>query len=488
MKTSDVFGICVRNLLKRKFRTFLTLLGVIIGVASIILMRSLGAATDAQYAKMIEDMDLDMTMITVYPQWGGAMWSPDGGLVEMEQKDLTDEAADEIARMPGVLLSTPMIQREFVFRSGHYAMYMSVTGIRPSALVNMGHEMEYGRLIEEGEDGFNAVFSSRTERGFFDVRGNSYWSERQWNFSDDVETLVDVYNDPIQFTYDTDSFWRRAWGGGEDDYGEAIEDAMTPTRYFDINIVGVISSPEMSMFSRDWGDTIYMDIETLQTLSFLADASMRQAREEDEWQPHFSALRGAPRQTYSQIMVRADSIERTEEIAKAIVDMGYQAYFQGEWINQQREMQRGIQTLLTAIAIVSLAVASINIMNTMITSVTERTREIGIMKVIGASISDILKLFLLEAVVIGLMGGFFGIFLALFFSYGMNNFDLDFFNNLNMGAPIVTQGQEGAKVSLITAWLCIQALLVAAVVGLGSGLFPAWRATRLSALAAIRGD
>ena len=491
MRAIDVLSMCLRNLWKRKLRTFLTLLGVIIGTGSIIVMISLGLATDAQFAQMIEDMNLDMTVIRVYPG-GGFMFSPEGGLQQMDEMELTDESADIIARIPGVRVATPMMSGYFLFRSGPYVMMTEVTGIRPEALALMGYELEYGRMIESDDEGFTAVFSGRTERMFFDATDRTAtWSSRFWDFSDDVPTLVDIYNDPIRLFYDFDHFWRtRDWGGGSsnDDFGTDMEEAFTTVRSFDIDIVGVIKADDNFMFTGRWGDTIYMDIETLQSLNQISQESTRQQQEEDEWNPRFSAVRSGPRQTYSQLFVRAETMDDTKRVAQEISDMGYNAWFEGQWIDQQREMQRGIQTLLAAIAAVSLAVAAINIANTMITSVTERTREIGVMKVIGASISDVRKLFLLESMTIGLLGGVFGVFLALGLSYAMNNFEIEFLSNLNMGAPIMTAGAEGAAMSLITPWLCGLALAVAGGVGLVSGYYPAWRATRLSALAAIRGD
>jgi ABC-type antimicrobial peptide transport system permease subunit len=86
------------------------------------------------------------------------------------------------------------------------------------------------------------------------------------------------------------------------------------------------------------------------------------------------------------------------------------------------------------------------------------------------------------------MGGILGVGLALGGSYAMNNFDIAFLANLNMGAPDWAMVGEQADISIITPWLCGLALAIASGVGLASGYYPAWRATRLSALAAIRGD
>ncbi|MCL2198607.1 MAG: ABC transporter permease [Defluviitaleaceae bacterium] len=491
MRAIDTLSMCFRNLIKRKLRTFLTLLGVMIGTGSIIIMISLGLATDAQFAQMIEDMNLNMTEIQVFPQWGGTMWSPDGGMVEMTQRDITDESVERFTRIPGVRAATPLMTEHLMFRSGPYTMVTTVTGVKPEALGLMGYNLGYGRFLQEGGE-FEAVFSVRSERGFFDASDRTVWnSPRQWDMSDDVETLVDIHNDSIRIYYDDSQFWNTrdwGWGGGmiEEDFGLDLEEDFAPVRSFEINIVGVIQPPEIEL---RWGGgtQIFMDIETLQHLNQLQDETRRRQREEDEWSPTFSAITGGPRQTYQDVRVRTASMDDTARVAEIIQEMGYQVWFPGDWINQQREMQRGMETLLAAIAAVSLVIAAINIANTMITSVTERTREIGVMKVIGASISDVRKLFLLESMVIGVLGGVLGIVLALGMSYAMNNFDIEFLNNLNMGAPIMAN-EGGGAVSLITPWLCGLALAVAGGIGLLSGYYPAWHATRLSALAAIRGD
>jgi ABC-type antimicrobial peptide transport system permease subunit len=122
----------------------------------------------------------------------------------------------------------------------------------------------------------------------------------------------------------------------------------------------------------------------------------------------------------------------------------------------------------------------------MIMAVYERTREIGIMKVIGAAIWDVRRLFLLESAMIGFFGGLFGVGLSLAGSYLMNNFDVPFLQPPPM--PEWMGVTEVINPSLVTPWLCGVALLFAGVIGLVSGYFPARRATKLSALAAIRSE
>jgi len=489
MKIFDVVSMCLRNLVKRKLRTFLTLLGVMIGTGSIIIMISLGLATDAQFMQMIEDLGLNMTEINVSPHWGGMTICPDTNqIIEAEPRELTDDSIARISQIPGVRVATPMLRGQVVLMSGRYAMWASVTGVTPAAIELMGYELSYGRFLNEN-DGFAVIFGSHAELHFFDRNDDNWWMNdrfwaSQWN---EVDTFVDIYNDPIRLYYDQSIMWRGGGRGDDDDGGVDIEEAFRVVRSFELDIVGVLE-PNNNEFDHWANGVIYMDLELLQMLTQMSQESWVREREEDDWHPHFSAVQGGPRETYDTVFVRAYDMDQTRDIALEIRRMGYQAWFNGDMIDQQRRSQQAMQALLAAIAAISLFIAAINIANTMITSVTERTREIGIMKVIGASLADVRKLFLTEAITIGLMGGLLGIALALGGSYALNNFDIEFLQRLNTGPPIHTDGMQGAATSLITPWLLGVALAVASGVGLVSGIFPAWHATRLSALAAIRNE
>ena len=488
MSSFDVFGLCVRSLIKRKLRTFLTLLGVIIGTASIVLMMSLGMATEAQFATLMEGMDADMTIIQVRSaQWGRP--APGGGW-EMPDNfpELDDFAINSFDQIPGVVVASPIIQGSVSMRSGRYVMDAWVIGIRPAALALMGYNLEYGRFLEEGDE-FAAVFGGLAELNFYVPASDEVRAWNLWALDlDNVEAYVDVINDPILLSYDrrlAPSPWTPWWGGSDDDEGGMeLDEVFRPITTFDLDVVGVLSRT-----TDMWSDTqIYMDIYVLQELNWLRQESWR---EEDQQWGIFSAIRGErARETYDNAFVRVSSIDDTHRVAELINDMGFVAQYPGEWIDMQRRQQEGIRVLLIAIAAISLLVAAINIANTMITSVTERTKEIGVMKVIGAAIKDIRRMFLLEAVMIGILGGIFGVGLSLIGSYVLNNFEIGFLDGLGppdlsgWGMPVM----DDAIVSLITPSLLLLALGVAAGVGLIAGYFPARRATKLSALAAIRSE
>jgi len=469
-------------------------------------MMSLGMATEAQFAELIETMGADMTIINVRSaQWGRP--TPGGGWEQPDfVPDLDDAAIDSFNQLPGVVIASPLIRGNVFFRSGRYVMSAWATGVRPEALAQMGYTLEYGRFLEEG-DGFAAVFGALAELEFYDPGSSDMpraWTMWGMDLSE-VDNYVDLSSDPIRMSYDQRlaPWWGGGGGsfrivggggggimiggiGGEDDLGGVdFEDAFRPIRTFDLDVVGVLA---LRNEAQPWREMqVYMDIYLLQEMDWLRREADRERDQEWGW---FSAIRGErERVTYDDAFVRVASIDQTHRVAEAINEMGFWAEFPGEQIDMQRRQQQNIRVLLTAIAAISLLVAAINIANTMITSVTERTKEIGVMKVIGAAIKDIRRMFLFEAVMIGILGGIFGIGFSLVGSYVMNNFDIEFLESLRPPPEMGMGAQAGdVMVSLITPSLLLLALGVAAGVGLIAGYFPARRATKLSALAAIRTD
>jgi ABC-type antimicrobial peptide transport system permease subunit len=134
--------------------------------------------------------------------------------------------------------------------------------------------------------------------------------------------------------------------------------------------------------------------------------------------------------------------------------------------------------VLGGIGSISLIVAAIGIANTMVMSIYERTREIGVMKVIGASVSDVRRIFLTEASLIGLLGGVLGIALSIGISQLLNYIFRSTEAGIRLGADAV--------ISIIPIWLIALSLIFSSLIGLMAGYFPAKRATKLSAIEAIK--
>ena len=178
---------------------------------------------------------------------------------------------------------------------------------------------------------------------------------------------------------------------------------------------------------------------------------------------------------YSTIDVEVDEMDNVAEIQSQINMMGYETYAASEWISSEMDQMNVIQAVLGGIGAVSLFVAAIGITNTMMMSIYERTKEIGIMKVIGCRIRDIQTLFLMEAGFIGFIGGVVGVGLSYGLSIVINN--------------LVAQSDFGIdRISRIPLWLSLLSIVFAIGIGMLSGLFPSIRAMRLSPLAAIRSE
>ena len=139
-----------------------------------------------------------------------------------------------------------------------------------------------------------------------------------------------------------------------------------------------------------------------------------------------------------------------------------------------------IQLALGGIGAVSLFVAAIGIANTMMMSIYERTKEIGIMKVLGCDMRNIQSMFLLEAGYIGLIGGVVGLGL----SYGLSGVINSVVKTADLGVDQAVSA--GVGLSYIPLWLAVVSIVFAVLVGMVAGFFPSLRAMKLSPLAAIR--
>lgn len=180
---------------------------------------------------------------------------------------------------------------------------------------------------------------------------------------------------------------------------------------------------------------------------------------------------------YDSAKVYVDDMKNVIAVQKQITEMGYQAESQMEWIEQSKASTNMIQMVLGGIGAVSLFVASIGIANTMMMSIYERTKEIGIMKVLGCDMNRIRDMFLIESGAIGLIGGLTGVIFSFIISIVINA----------LGVAASVSGVEG-DISRIPLWLVISAIIFAVIIGMLAGFFPSLRAMKLSPLTALRND
>ena len=180
--------------------------------------------------------------------------------------------------------------------------------------------------------------------------------------------------------------------------------------------------------------------------------------------------------TYAQVNV--DDIDNVDKVAAIIREKGYNVETNAEYLNSMKSQFAIIQAVLGGIGAVSLFVAAIGIANTMMMSIYERTKEIGVIKVLGCSLKNIKQMFLLEAAFIGLLGGMMGNVLSFLMSAVINFLT-------RQGA---TSMGFSSNISYIPPWLVLLSMGFAMLVGVIAGYFPALRAMKLSPLAAIRNE
>ncbi|MDU5082066.1 ABC transporter permease [uncultured Tissierella sp.] len=430
MSNLDLFRMGIKNLWRRKLRTFLTVLGVIIGASSIIVMLSLGFGMSKSFEEQIAQWG-SLTTINVQKSW-----------VEQpgqKQAVLDDKAVASFKLIPNVAAVSPMLEAHGSIINGRYLSNAPIRGIDPDSMEAFGFEVAEGRLLSKNDE-LTVVFGGRMKDSFYEPKS------RVWR-----EPKINLMKDRMTLTLDPNYGWSSP-GEKKPSYKE-----------YKIKVAGVLTE-------GDWqtGYGIYMPITEVQKL-----LKEKEKAENQKPQP------GRKKETgYNKVDVKVNDMKNVQEVQKQIKEMGYEAYSLNDELESMKKQAAVIQAVLGGIGAVSLLVAAIGITNTMVMSIYERTKEIGVMKVIGASLKDIKRLFLFESALIGLTGGVFGVGFSYLISFLINKFSGQF------GQAIGAYG--ATKISIIPIWLIFAAMGFSALIGIMSGYFPARRAMNLSALEAIR--
>ncbi|MGI5910953.1 MAG: ABC transporter permease [Syntrophomonadaceae bacterium] len=443
MNSWELIKMSYHNLGRRKLRTCLTILGVVIGTASIVVMLSLGIAMDRSFK---EDLSRMGSLNTIQVYTGG--YNEGSGAQQIQEAKLDDDAVKQFKSINGVEAVMAYKTAYFKIAAGKMVGSLPIMGINPEVQDSFGFETEEGRILLTSDK--NALlFGSMVAYNFYNPRLRNQHNRR--GGSDPPN--VDLLNSRLLITSDMEYGERRRSGDSQSERPQPYE----------AKGVGIL---KQSNDEKDY--QAYMNITALENI----------IREEAKVSSNSNSRRNSSQQNkYDGIKVKAWRIEDVEGIQNIIRDMGYQVHSLTDMLESMEKTSRTMQAILGAIGAVSLLVAAIGITNTMIMSIYERTREIGILKVIGADISDIKKLFLIEAGMIGLGGGLAGLGLSYTISFTLNSIAIH-----NMGID------STRHISVIPLELALGGIAFATIIGLVSGYLPARRAMNLSALEAIRNE
>lgn len=479
MRFSDIMRLCLSSLQRRKSRTILTMLGVVVGCCSIVVMVSLGEGMSEQNQRMLESMG-DLRSIQVYTGGGGSMM-----MGSTQSAKLNENAINTMRSIPHVKGASALDSWDYTAtlsaQSGRYVTdYTQVMGVDISQMENIGIKLLSGRLPQKaGEvlagqytdyafrdkfrNGSNDRRYAPGQNSCFDMQGNSCTSK-----DGESTPFFDITSTKLTLTTG-----QNYSGNSDMGSGMAEQPTDTPPITRDYVVVGVVESDYNKGQATD--DGIVMSMEEMRSLRKAVDpSSFTQQRE------------------YSQAIVVADELSHVADVESTIQMQGFSTFSSEQMRKELDESMRTVNLILGGIGAVALFVAALGIANTMIMSVTERTREIGIMKSLGCTLRDIRVMFLAEAGIIGFLGGFIGCIISAIVSAAINIIGV--VNTAQMtgeSADIIGAvfgGADVTRLSVIPWWLMLFAIAFATLVGIVFGFQPANKAVKIPALDAIKSE
>lgn len=389
-----------------RLRTFLTMLGMMIGVGAVVLMMAIGEGAQQSIKKSISSMGSNLFIVlSGSPSSGGAR-SATGSASTLNVND-----ANAIAELDGI------------------------SNVAPVA-------MGGSQVIYSGNNWNTSIIGTTP----------NYFQVRDWNVEEGYAFADSDIRSATRVALIGKTVVENLFGDEADVVGKTIRIKQSP-----FIIVGVLEGKGQSLDGRDQDDTIIVPLTTAQRKLFgnQVPGSVRQVLVKAE---------------SDKVMVQAEedinNLLRQRHNIREGSDSDFSVRNLTAIANTAAETTRTMSLLLGAIASISLLVGGIGIMNIMLVSVTERTREIGIRMAIGARERDILLQFLLEAFVISIVGCLIGILIGV-------------------GGAILVQRFAGTDTVVSTQSISL-AFAVAASVGIFFGFYPARKAARLNPIEALR--
>lgn len=442
----DLIKMGLRNLGRRKARTALTVIGVVIGTISIVIMVSIGIGMNENYTKQVMELG-SLTTITV-SKYQDVM-DKDGNYVDYKEQVLNAELAEQIKHIDHVKAVSPAIDAQVEFIAGKYHCSTNISVMDSAEFEAFDFpSLSYGTYeLEEGSSSPTVWFGQNVLSYWFYNPNSRYYENHEVDPSDKIKIKIS-------------------------DWELQLPEGKKPREYT-VN-VGVFDAADGSDFCYN----VYMD----------------KAEYEKIFREYMKSLETSKKKKaekklseYSTIRVCVDNVKNIEEVRDAIKDLGFYSSSLTDYTKSSEETSKMLQMVLGGVGAVSMLVSAISIANTMVMSIYERTKEIGVMKVLGCLVRDIKKLFLFEAAMIGLIGGLIGIFISYILSFLINRFGGKLFETIMSTGSL--WGQTGdTNFSIIPLWLPVAAALFAMGVGILSGYAPANKATKISAIEAMKNE
>lgn len=442
MKLLDIVRLIFGNLNRRKGRVALTAVGVVIGTAAVVILVSLAIGLQKNANEQLYGIG-DLTQIQVSPTYGGEMvFNGGGGGSGIKSAGsglqttilLTNQALDDLRAIPGVVAVIPRdyMMGGLTIKYHRLEAYGNVIGIGTDDLGSLGLEASQGGVeLARG----NVIIGPMVTSNFYDPNQRP---------GQEAPAVPDLYDQQLTFVF-------IKW----DQNGNEVHKTLN------YKVAGVLSQTQGE---SDW--SIYMRLDELKVLN--------------EWA--MGRRINYNKDGYSLVIVKVDSVDHVLDINDQITAMGYQAYTPQSFVKGINNFYLVLQIIFGGVGAIALLVAAIGIANTMAMAILERTREIGLMKAVGATNRDVLSIFLGEAAGIGFLGGLGGVLVGWLAGQAINVIALVY-----LAQQSASQGGMPPSVAVSTpGWLPAFALVFATLIGLISGLYPALRAATLVPVQALK--
>jgi len=442
MRITDYIEQSFGNLWKKKLRTFLTTFGVIIGIGALVALMSFGVGVQKNISEQFKELEL-FNFIAVYP--GDMVLLPsEDPAAEEKKSNLDDAVIEKIRRWNGVDLVFPDVRFPALVKIGEEEQF-SFVQVLPADITT-------SRLMKlrEGEP-----YTSEDESSLI-ISDTLLLNLEQKDFSSQLGQKIQVSTLSFDFSAFNPS--------NVSSYllGEKLPFSVNP---YPFTIAGVAERLGFGSPIPLQSD-IYISPEMAENMKKLVFSDILDLFRSSE-----------KKQGYSLVTVRASSPKLIGGIKTKIENLGFRTF---ALIDQFEEMKKGfliMDLFLAALGMIAIFVSLLGIANTMLMSIFERYKEIGIMKAIGASDRDIKKIFLFESGAIGLFGGIFGFVLGWIVSNIINQI-VNYF--------LAKQGIPFIDYFHFPWWLGVGAVLFAVVVSLIAGIYPTIRAARIDPVSALR--
>lgn len=400
---NESIKMALQGMVSNKLRTFLTLLGIIIGVGAVIAMVSLGFGLKENVKNNISKLGSNLLIIT-----SGGRTASGARLAAGEGVKLTYDDMQAIEKqVDGIANITASVNKSYQLVAGNQNWTSRVEGTTPSNFTISSLEVEDGRILNERD---------LVSRGRVAVIGKTV-ADSLFPEGNPVGKIMRINKSPFQ-------------------------------------VIGVLKSKGQGSMGMDQDDVVYVPLTTAQNrMMGITNVQRITVQAENE-------------NIINDVQADVEQVLRTRHKIKEGANDDFTVGNMAQIMETMLSTANNITILLGCIAAISLLVGGIGIMNIMLVSVTERTREIGIRKALGATYNNILLQFLVESMVIGIIGGTLGVILGI-------------------GASCIISSMAGWN-TVISVWAIVIAVIFSVGIGLFFGIYPARKAALLDPIDALR--